>query len=375
MIQIKKLKDCCGCTACKNICPTKCIEMIRDDEGFYYPHIDSAKCINCALCEKVCPIINTSKKDDNILKSYAGYITNEKIRMKSSSGGIFSSLAEYVLSNHGVVYGAAFNKAFLIEHIRIDNVADLDKLRGSKYVQSQKKDIFIKVRDDLKNNILVLFSGTACEISGLKAFLQKDYDNLITVDVLCHGVPSEKVWELYLNEYGNQIKRINFRDKVSGWKTYSITIDTNNNKTTIRHYEDRYLRLFLSNICLRPSCHDCKFKNLNRDSDISIGDAWGIQNYLPNLDDNKGTSVIIVHSSKGELLLENIQNNLILQEHEIEQLLPPTADSRKSVIVHKKRTKFFMLLNKGSCVNDLYKLIQPSLFARIKNKIKRLLKK
>ena len=375
MIQIKKLKDCCGCTACKNICPTKCIEMIRDDEGFYYPHIDSTRCINCSLCEKVCPIINSSKKGDNILKSYAGYITNEEIRLKSSSGGIFSSLAEYVLSNYGVVYGAAFNKDFLVEHIRIDNIADLDKLRGSKYVQSQKKDIFIKVRDDLKNNVLVLFSGTACEISGLKAFLQKDYINLITVDVLCHGVPSEKVWELYLNEYTDEIKYINFRDKTDGWKAFDMKVLLNNKLIIINHDKDKFMRFFLSNICLRPSCYDCKFKNLNRDSDITIGDAWGIENYLPNLDDDKGTSVIIVHSSKGELLLENIQNNLILQEHEIEQLLPPTADSRKSVIMHKKRTKFFKLLNKGSCVNDLYKLIQPSLFTRIKNKIKRIFKK
>ena len=226
MIKIKAKEDCCGCYACYNICPKECITMESDNEGFWYPKIDKDKCINCNLCEKVCPIINKPNSSLYEKKSYAVFNKNEKIRLESSSGGIFSLLAEYVINNHGNVYGAVFDEDFNVKHVKINILQDINLLRGSKYVQSRINDIFKSIKFDLKNNKIVLFTGTPCQIAGLQSFLQKKYDNLILMDIVCHGVPSPLVWQQYINElkqnYKQNIKSIYFRDKSTGWKTYSV---------------------------------------------------------------------------------------------------------------------------------------------------------
>ena len=309
MLKLINKKDCCGCFACYNICPKECISMLKDSEGFSYPQIDSKKCIECNLCEKVCPIINRYVEGEDKLEGYYGYINDDNIRLGSSSGGIFSAIADYVIENKGIVIGASFDDNFAVKHSIIESKRDLWKLRGSKYVQSEINDIFKCVRDFLDDNRLVLFTGTPCQVAGLKKYLQKKYDNLYTVDILCHGVPSPKVWSKYINEkekeYGSKIFKINFRNKDEGWNNFSLKINFENGaiyKNNIKN--DLYLKFFLNHLSLRPSCHSCKFKSLNRASDLTIGDAWGIDKIDSSINSYNGVSLVIVHSEKGERLIK-----------------------------------------------------------------------
>ena len=211
---------CCGCSACYDACPKSAITMIEDKEGFLYPAIDEDKCIDCKLCEKVCPTKN-KKKNKSLLEAYAAYNTDENIRLKSSSGGVFSLIAEYVLRNQGVVYGAAFDENFEVEHLRVASVEELELLRGSKYVQSKLDGIYNLCKKDLEIGKQVLFTGTPCQVSGLKSFLRKEYDNLVCMDIVCHGVPSRMVWRKYLeyriNFAKSKIVQIAFRLKNEGW--------------------------------------------------------------------------------------------------------------------------------------------------------------
>lgn len=350
MINLKGKEDCCGCSACQEICPKNCISMKEDAEGFLYPFVEKENCINCNLCNKVCPLVNHTKWDDTIIKSYVGYVINEKIRLQSSSGGIFSVLAEFILkSEKGVLYGASINENQMICHMRIDSIANLGLLRGSKYLQSKINETFKNAKMDLEAGLNVFYSGTACQIAGLKSFLGKEYKNLYTVDVLCHGVPSPKVWTAYRKwqekKNNSTIREISFRNKEFGWKNYQMKIVFNNEEKYIKpHSEDMYSQMFLSNICLRPSCHKCKFKGLNRLSDLTLGDAWGIDKCMPEMDDDKGTSVIIVHSIKGQELLSRIKNAVNIMEIDIDRILPLSSDSRKSVQAHKRRKLFFSKL-------------------------------
>lgn len=377
MINIVYKENCCGCSSCATVCPKQCIAMEVDSEGFLYPLVDQDVCISCGLCKKCCPILQEKKNSSYIEKAFVGYAKDEDIRMRSSSGGLFSIIARKVLSENGVVYGAAFDNDFTVHHIGINSLIDLEKLRGSKYVQSRIENTYCEVKKVLDQGKRVLFSGTACQIAGLKASLRKDYENLILVDILCHGTPSPKVWKKYLEEkekqYNSKIKKIRFRDKESGWKTYSVTKTFENNKTQKTAFsQDSYMRMFLSEICLRPSCHSCRFKNLKRSSDITIGDCWGIENYMPDMDDNKGTSVIIVHSVKGESMIHSIEEQLNIKIAEVDKALPPTADSRKSVVANPKRSKFFKKLNNNVSIDELLKLTKISFLRRCIRKMRRL---
>lgn len=353
--------------------------MTADGEGFHYPTVEKEICINCGLCEKVCPIINASEKSETVLSAYAGYVSDENIRLNSSSGGLFTPLAERILNNNGVVFGAAFDNKYNVKHIRIDSEEKLYLLRGSKYVQSDINDTYLETKHDLENGKLVLFTGTACQISGLKRFLRKEYSNLFTVDVLCHGTPSPKLWERYVKNQSernkSQIQQIFFRHKKYGWKRYAVELKFSNSTVYLKKFgEDPFMRLFLGNICLRPSCHNCKFKTLERDSDLTIGDAWGIQKVMPELDDDKGTSVILVHTEKGKKLLDSISDRLVIKLGDADELLPPSADSRKSVKEHPDRRLFFEKLNEGKTCYDLEKRFfpKPSLIKRCLRKIKRI---
>lgn len=365
-------KDCCGCGGCMQICSRNAIEMIQDDEGFAYPNINSERCIECGLCENVCPIKNVSTKNDDVLGSYVGYAKNDNIRMNSSSGGVFSLLAENIISDDGVVYGAAFDESFSVHHIGIDCIEDLRYLRGSKYLQSRTENTFKEVKVILENGRKVLYTGTACQIAGLKQYLNKEYKDLITVDVLCHGVPSPKVWDYYLEkkrqENNTEIRYINFRNKRNGWKKFEVKIDyLNSNKYEKVYSEDPYMLFFLEEMCLRPSCHNCLFKKLERPTDLTIGDCWGIENYMKQMDDDKGTSVIFTHTKKGEEMLKSIWDKMKICKGEKDSLLSPNADSRKSVVAHPNRKLFFELLNKNASIDELIKIRQISYLKKIKN--------
>ena len=338
MIEIVNKEKCCGCYGCVSICPKKCISMKNDEEGFWYPEVNKDICIKCGLCEKTCPVIRNEYTNTNNtkVKAYVSYTNNYETRIKSSSGGLFSMFAEKILNENGIVFGAVFDDKFLVHHIAISDIKDLKLFQGSKYLQSDIGDSYKKAKDFLDKGSKVLFSGTACQIAALKAFLGKEYNNLFTIDVLCHGVPSPKVWQRYLkekeSEYKSLAKQIEFRNKTEGWKKFSVKIDFKDSKSYRENLNtDNYMKLFLKNICLRPSCHDCRFKSLNRPSDVTLGDCWGIEKNMPDMDDDKGTSVVLVHSESGQEMLDSIKNKINLRKAEVDKALPPTADSRKSV--------------------------------------------
>lgn len=380
MIDILDKKKCCGCSACVSICPKQCISMKIDEEGFAYPKVNKDICVECGLCKKTCPVIRDEYSKDVNVKAYVSYTNDYETRIKSSSGGLFSMFAEEILNENGIVFGAAFDDKFLVHHIGITDIKDLGLFQGSKYLQSNIGDSYKKAKEFLDQGRKVLFSGTACQIAALKAFLGQEYNNLFTIDVLCHGVPSPKVWQRYVkekeSEYKSLPKQIEFRNKTEGWKKFSVKIDFKNSKIYRENLNiDNYMKLFLRNICLRPSCYDCRFKSLNRPSDITLGDCWGIENYMPDMDDDKGTSVVLVHSESGKEMLESLKDKISLREAEVDKALPPTADSRKSVKPHPNREKLFKKLNKGDSISKLVKLTEPSLMRKCIRKIKRIIKK
>ena len=307
---------------------------------------------------------------NNETKAFIGYNKNEEIREKSSSGGIFSLAAEWIIEQNGVVFGAAFDENFEVCHIAAENEEELSKLRGSKYVQSRLGDAYPKVKQYLENNRKVLFTGTGCQIAGLKKYLNKDYENLYTVDVLCHGVPSPKIWKMYLEEkkkqYNAPIQKIEFRNKESGWKNYSVNIEfADNRRYCIKFYEDKYMQMFLGNIDLRPSCHNCRFKGFPRISDMTIGDSWGIENYMPDMDDDRGTSVIVVNSLKGKQMLEAVVGSLNLREASLDKALPKAEVRKQSVEMHPNRKKFFKNLEKGESIDALCAYLSKSLIQKV----------
>ena len=344
--------NCFGCKACYSVCPQNCIDMLIDEEGFWYPKINMEKCIQCSLCEKICPAINVY----NNKKAYSKPITlaawnNDRFKREvSSSGGVFTSIAEWVLSNDGIVFGAGYDSQYNVIHKEASSKEKLDEIRGSKYVQSNINDTYVKTRYYLEKNKMVLFSGTPCQIAGLYNFIQQDYANLYTCDIVCHGVPSPKVFNKYkkmLEKRNNsKIKKISFRNKKFGWKLFSVSLlfenDTEYSKTL---KEDPYMLGFLRNYFLRPSCYKCIYAKLPRVSDITLGDFWGIDNKHPELDDNKGTSLVLVNTEKGREMLDNCRDNIFIKQCSLEDAIAENPCIIKPVNEPKLRKKFFEDLN------------------------------
>lgn len=372
MIKIENKKNCCGCTACMQACINGCISMEHDDEGFVYPVVNEHSCVECGLCDRVCPVKNHKEFETNNQGFIARSMLNNRIN--SSSGGVFYLLAQTILQEGGVVCGAVYNEKNLVNHVIIDNVKSIAPLLGSKYIQSDLDGIFVKIKEYLKNGRKVLFSGTACQVAGLKGFLIKEYDNLFTIDVLCHGVPSPGVWLKYVQYIENKEKKIlehvNFRDKTTGWHDYSI-LHKFDDGDYFREYasENSFMKLFLSDYILRPSCYDCKFKNISRISDITIGDAWGIEKWKPELDDNNGTSVIIVHSKKGKEFLEMSRTNLEIIPCKIDKMLPPDAASRKSPFMPRGRALFFHRFKKKRSYQNMVAATKPTFINKVLRRI------
>lgn len=350
MIKIAK-EQCIGCGACEQACPKNCITMEVDGEGFLYPNIDKDKCIDCHICEQSCPVINS--KQDNAKcepKAFAAYCKDEVIREASSSGGIFTLLSEEILCHGGVVFGAAFDDDGLACHIAVDKPEDLHKLRGSKYLQSRTENTYSEAKAVLESGRPVLYSGTPCQIEGLRAFLKKEYDNLYTQDLICHGCPSPKLWKKYLtyreNCAGAPAQRMFFRHKKNGWKTYSLSLSFDNDKEYVQVLsKDLYMQMFLQNICLRPSCYQCSFKKLNRVSDITLADFWSCDKYAPEMDDNKGCSAVVVYSEKGERLIKQIQPQIISKEITISQVLDGNPSMIKACDKPRRRDAFMNSLD------------------------------
>lgn len=306
---------CNGCHACYNTCNIGAIKMQADDEGFLHPVIDNEKCINCGRCEKACPIINPPANNP-YEESYGAYAKDETIHKTSSSGGVFAVLAKETLKNGGFVCGAAYTPDRMVKHIIIDKEDDLHLLQGSKYVQSAIGDIYSKIKDLLIENKKVLFSGTPCQVAGLVSYLGKDYDNLITLDLICHGVPSPWTWQLHLNEIsgGKAVNDSTFRNKTQG--IHNVTLDYYLSDGTVyqeKYEESPYIKAFSQNLSVRPSCFECKFKGYKRCSDITIGDYWSAVEYNPKLVQDNGVSAIILHSEKSKPLFEKYKKLFVIE--------------------------------------------------------------
>ena len=353
MIQIYEKQLCCGCHGCVQICPKKCITMEKDREGFFYPRVDESSCIHCDLCEKVCPVLQAKQDIPKKMPGAAAARNRDNaVRQQSSSGGVFTLLAEQVIRRGGVVFGAAWTENFTtVEHIAVHTEAELFNLRGSKYLQSRIGDSYARAKEYLDKGVPVLFSGTPCQIEGLRRFLQKEYENLLCVDLVCHGVPAPAVWRQYLLEceekHGAQVKNVIFRDKSTGWKSYSVTLRFENGvEQSIPAYKEPYMRAFLSDACLRPSCHDCRFKKYNRESDLTLADFWGIEAVCPEMDDDRGTSLVLVHSSAGQAALDAIRDQLMMKQVDVTAALQQNPSAVVSSGVHENREAF--LENLGS---------------------------
>lgn len=376
MIIIKSKYDCCGCGACAQRCPHNAIELIQDNEGFLYPQINKSICIDCGLCERVCPIINQELPSEPI-KTFAAKNNDENIRKQSSSGGIFTLIASEVINNGGVVFGAKYNTTWEVEHDYTNTINGLAKFRGSKYVQSKINNNYILAEEYLKDGKQVLFSGTPCQIAGLKRFLRKEYENLICVDIICHGVPSPFIWQKYLEQYNStELSSISFRDKTNSWKRYEVVI-RQGKKTLIREDigKNIYMKLFLSDLCLRPSCSNCSSKSGKSKSDITIADFWGIQHLHPDFDDDKGCNLILINSEKGLNLFDKLECDKI--EADFNTAIKYNPSYFKSVTEPKYRKYFFENFDKyGFVIYDkICKKQQPSLIRRIASHCKRIILK
>lgn len=329
---------CCGCSACESSCPKNAITMQADEQGFAYPHIDQNACVDCGICKSVCAFQN-GYKNNRLLSPQPAFACKNKdttTRATSSSGGVFSALSQYVLGNGGVVYGVAFDKNFKACHTRTESVDELAKLKSSKYVQSKISGCFKLVKADLESNRTVLFSGTGCQVQGIKDYLKKDYENLILVDIVCHGVPSQKIFDDYLcymqERFGAKAESVNLRSKKLYGETKAVEIGFANGKTYLEFPDlDAHISIFAKNLSLRPSCFECKYANTHRPSDITIGDFWKIAEKLPDFADKKGISLVITNTGKGRNLFDEVKNNLSYKETELENALQPNlvAPSKK----------------------------------------------
>lgn len=349
MLKLISKHDCCGCTACASICPKGCIAMTADSEGFYYPEINENLCINCGLCEKVCPLLHKPDKH-SILNVYGAKNIDDSVRFTSSSGGMFTLFANAVLQSGGTVFGAELDDAFQVCHTSITNTGELFKLRGSKYVQSNMNGIFKQVRTLLAGGKKVLFSGTPCQIAGLKGFLMKDYANLLTVDVVCHGVPSAKVYNKHLTEIaedtGEAVTQVKFRDKADGWKRGKTLFLTENHCMGSSKRRETYMRLFLNNVSIRPSCADCAFNNKRSLADITIADYWGVDKQFPEFDDDKGITLVLINTTQGQQLFDSIKDKTTYISTDFEKGAQYNFAVSKSLGLHPKRQYFFDNLEK-----------------------------
>lgn len=353
MIEILNKKNCSGCYACYNICPKGCIVMEKDNEGFVYPQVKTDLCIGCNMCIKTCPIIQPFDKREKPINIYACINNSTEIRETSSSGGVFYAIAEKILKNGGLVYGAEFNGDWEVIHIGVKSLNELYKLQGSKYSQSQINNIYAEIKSKLVKGNTILFTGTPCQVSGLHHYLKKKYGNLYTIEVLCHGVPSPLVWKKSLIEYSKlnnieykNIKQVSFRKKIPNMTEYKFSVqDDDNNSYDTFFYDFPFMRAFLSKLILRPSCYNCKAKKFKTGSDLIIGDLWNNYDRFP-YNNSKGTNIVVVNTNKGDKLLHS--NNLKLDLIDKKYINKNNSGFQIHQYRNKNRKLFFREINNNS---------------------------
>lgn len=353
---LENYNRCTGCGACAPICASHSITMIPDKEGFLSPIIDETSCTNCGLCSRNCPAnqsLPSKLFHGEPLEVLAAWHLNEDIRAESSSGGIFTAIAQNILERGGVVVGATLDKQLIVRHILIETISELPQLRRSKYVQSDLSiEVYQKIRLRLLENMLVLFSGTPCQVAGLRQFLRKDYTNLLCCDIICHGTPSPLLWKTYLHQMqakGLSIRHVSFRDKCEGWSKSGLAM---------RHYysdgsekgflTSSFTKAFITDICLRNSCYACDYSKTTRVADITLGDYWGISKCHPGLDiGDKGTSLLLVNSLKGRDWIQNCSNSISITNSHISKALPGNPMLQRSPHFRFERVNFYRDLQKS----------------------------
>lgn len=385
MVHLADKRACTGCSACASSCPNGCITMVRDIEGFVFPNIDNEACLNCGICRKSCPVLSLKNTNSKNTLAYAAYTMDIDLRMESSSGGIFSEISKEILKQNGVIYGAAYNENCQVVHRCVDQCENLDSLRGAKYSQSDLGVCFSEVKKKLEYGQLVLFSGTPCQVAGLQSFLGKYYENLICIDFVCHGIPSPMVWENYvtyrasLDAQGALPQHINLRCKKSGWSKYSYSVDfsyENGERYLCKNSEDEFMKMFVNDFILRKSCGCCQEKGYERKSDITLGDFWGIWDVDPEMDDDKGTSLILVHSQKGNSLIEQISHRIRLKAVKLNQASQMNMAMVESVKHKKEREEVLNAISKSG-FQPLQILLtnQMGMKKSIRNKMKKIMMK
>ena len=332
---------CTGCFACYNVCPKSAIQMNEDEFGFIYPEIDKSKCINCNLCKKICPVINKLELQEP-LKCLAARAKDEDVLKNSSSGGIATVISKNVIENKGIIYGSVFSDNCTINHTRIDKIEDLKKTQGSKYVHSYINNCYSLIKKDLENKHLVLFIGTPCQVAGLKNYLRKDYELLYTIDLICHGVPSQKFLKDEVNRINHSldIDRVDFRDKKYKERNFSIKKD-NNVIFNENWKKSPYFFTFMNSYTLRDNCYSCSYSSIKRCSDMTIGDFWGIPEESKFYSSKeKGVSVLIPTTPKGLHLIELIEDNIEYEERNIEETIVENSHLRNPSEKSRKVDKF-----------------------------------
>lgn len=350
MIDIKDRSQCCGCGACAQRCPKHCICMETDKEGFSYPQVDAERCVDCGACEKACPFIFSQEKDLQPISAYAAYALDDELRLNCSSGAIFPLLAMHVIEEKGVVFGARFDDELNVIHDYCDTKEGLLPFLKSKYVQSKIGTCYHLAELFLKEGRKVLFTGTPCQIVGLHRFLKKDYDNLIAVAIICHGVPSPLVWSKYISMSG--LTSVNFRAKPEGWSNYHFEGTTVMGQFSEVFHKNLYMKIFLENLSLKPSCYQCKAKHDYSGCDLIIGDFWRINDVLPELNDEKGCSAIIALTPKGDDVVNKI--NIRKTPVTLPDIINGNPCLTQSVRKPINRDYFFHRIKKGDSVDKAW---------------------
>lgn len=360
MEQVLSKDKCSGCHACYSVCPRNAITMKMDKEGFLYPQIDQNKCINCFLCRGACPVLSMDNVENELPKKicYAACAKNHEERRTSSSGGVFSAIARQIINEDGFVCGALFDEHLTLQHEVIQTETNLMRLKGSKYIQSKIGDSFIIIKEILSSGRKVLFCGTPCQVAGLKSFLKSDPDNLFTVDLICHGVPSPGVFNKYLQEKTQKrVIDVRFREKTVNEQDTEFCISLEDGMISKERTRDNlFYQGFIKNYYLRPSCYDCGFKGIHRSSDITIGDFWGVQEYHPQFSDKAGTSSIIVNTSKGKKVFEIIKDKLHCESAKLDEITQWNTCYYQSVACTHARSDFFDLIETSS-IEDTVRIL------------------